>query len=153
MQWEDVPYGMRADGINIKWIANDNRPGDWHLGGFMAGAEGAIITGPVKGMVHVDFAGIWNEPAYGPPRYERKVDKRREISTRIALMSDTSFGWFDTESKFWDGMDGQTPGSGQSLPAATANCIAPCNYLRHPKHPWTTTPPPTTTTVKSGTFC
>jgi hypothetical protein len=110
MRWEDVPYGMRADGINLKWIANDNRPGDWHLGGFMAGAEGAIITGPVKGMVHVDFAGIWNEPAYGPPRYERKVDKRREISTRIALMSDTSFGWFDTESRFWDGMDGQTPG-------------------------------------------
>jgi hypothetical protein len=110
VRWEDIPAGLRADGINLKWMGNDNGPLDWHIGGYQAGAEGAIITGPVKGMVHVDFAGIWNEPAYGPPRYERRVDKRREISTRVALMSDTTFGWFDTESRWWNGMDGDLPG-------------------------------------------
>lgn len=97
-------------GINIKWLANEKRPLDWHIGGHQGGAEGAIITGPIKGMVHVPYQGIWHEPAYGPPRYERKVDRRRELSTRILLMSDTELGWFDTESKWWDGMDGDEPG-------------------------------------------
>lgn len=110
-KWADLSANLQARGINIKWIANDKRPGDWHLGGFKAGAEGAIITGPISGMVHTDFKGIWHEPAYGPPRYERKVDQRREISTRITIFSDDSeFGWFDNESKFWDGMDGENPG-------------------------------------------
>lgn len=110
VKWKDIPEPLRAPGINLKWIANDNRPNDWHIGGFKAGTEGAIITGPVKGMVHVPYKGIWHEPAYGPPRYERKVDERREISTRVALLSDSEFGWFDTEAKWWDGMDGDNPG-------------------------------------------
>ena len=97
-------------GINIKWLANEKRPLDWNIGGHMGGKQGAIITGPIKGMVHVPYQGIWHEPAYGPPRYERKVDRRREISTRILLMSDSEFGWFDTESRWWDGMDGDEPG-------------------------------------------
>ncbi|OKH70822.1 hypothetical protein EB72_24825 [Mycobacterium sp. SWH-M1] len=101
---------MRNEGINIKWIANDNRPGDWHIGGFREGNEGAIITGNVKGLVHVPFKGIWHEPAYGPPRFERTVDERREISMRVTLMSDSSFGWFDTESRWWDGMTADQPG-------------------------------------------
>lgn len=111
LKWRDVPDNLAARGINIKWIANDNRPGLWHLGGFMAGAEGAIITGPIKGMVHVPFKGIWHEPAYGAPRYERRVDERREISTRIMLFSDNNeFEWFDNESRFWDGMNEEHPG-------------------------------------------
>lgn len=110
IRWSDIPEPLRAPGINLKWIANDNRPADWHIGGFKAEAEGAIVTGAVKGLVHVPFKGIWHEPAYGPPRFERKVDERREISTRIALLSDSEFGWFDTESKWWDGMDGENPG-------------------------------------------
>jgi hypothetical protein len=108
--WTDLHANLRADGINLKWIGNDNYPETWHIGGQFAGAEGAIITGPIKGMVHVPFKGIWHEPAYGPPRYERKVDERREISTRIALMDDDQYGWFNTESKWWNGMDGDSPG-------------------------------------------
>lgn len=110
IKWKDLPPTLAPRGINLKWIANDKRPGEWHIGGHQGGREGAIITGPIKGMVHVPFKGIWHEPAYGPPRYERKVDERREISTRILLMSDSEFGWFDTESRWWDGMDGDQPG-------------------------------------------
>jgi len=109
-EWADLSDNLRASGINLKWIGNDNQPDVWNIGGHMGGAQGAIVTGPIKGMVHVPFKGIWHEPAYGPPRFERKVDERREISTRIALMSDSEFGWFDTESKWWNGMDAETPG-------------------------------------------
>ena len=108
--WSDLDPTLRARGINMKWMGNENRPLDWNIGGHRAGTQGAIITGSVKGMVHVPYQGIWHEPAYGPPRFERKVDKRREISTRIALLSDSEFGWMDTESKWWDGMDGDMPG-------------------------------------------
>ena len=109
-EWADLSDNLRASGINLKWIGNVNQPDVWNIGGHMGGAQGAIVTGPIKGMVHVPFKGIWHEPAYGPPRFERKVDERREISTRIALMSDSEFGWFDTESKWWNGMDAETPG-------------------------------------------
>jgi hypothetical protein len=108
-QWADLDENLKASGINLGWIGNDDL--GWNIGGFMAGTQGAIITGPVKGMVHVPFKGIWHEPAYGPPRFERTVDERREISTRITLFSDDSdFGWFNTETKWWNGMDGKTPG-------------------------------------------
>lgn len=110
MRWADLDGNLKASGINIKWIANDNRPADWHLGGQFAGREGAIITGPVKGLVHLPFKGIWHEPAYGAPRFERVIDERREVSMRIALMSDSEVGWFDTEAKFWDGMSPKDPG-------------------------------------------
>ena len=107
-RWKDLDDNLKAGGINIGWTGNDDR--SWHIGGFMGGAEGALITGPIKGMVHVPFRGVWHEPAYGPPRFERTVDERREISTRITLFSDHEFGWFDTETKWWNGMDGNTPG-------------------------------------------
>ena len=116
VKWSELPPLMRPRGINIKWIGNEKAqavphwPGEWHIGGWKGGAEGAIITGPIKGMVHVPYQGIWHEPAYGPPRYERKVDKRREISTRVALFSDAEFGWFNTEERWWTGMDGDLPG-------------------------------------------
>lgn len=118
VSWADLQAdGLAPRGINIKWIANanfearwPNNAPEWHIGGWKGGAEGAIITGPISGMAHVPYAGIWHEPAYGPPRYERKVDKRREISTRILLISDTELGWFDTEARWWDGMDGDLPG-------------------------------------------
>ena len=117
--WKDLQRDrpdLAPRGINLKWIGNDSstqpehRGLEWHIGGWKGGAEGGIITGPVKGMVHVPYAGIWHEPAYGPPRYERKVDKRREISTRILLISDDEFGWFNTEEKWWNGCDGDQPG-------------------------------------------
>lgn len=108
--WTDLSDNLRASGINLKWIGNDNQPDVWNIGGFMGGAQGAFISGPIKGLVHVPFKGIWHEPAYGPPRFERKVDERREVSMRIVLASDSQFGWFDTERRWWDGMDGETPG-------------------------------------------
>lgn len=107
-RWADLDDNLKAHGINLGWIGNDDL--GWNTGGFMAGTQGAIVTGPVSGMVHVPFKGIWHEPAYGPPRFERTVDERREISTRITLLSDSEVGWFDTESKWWNGMDGETPG-------------------------------------------
>lgn len=114
-KWSELDDNLRADGINLGWIGCDDpitkaAGRTWNTGGFMAGGQGAIITGPVRGMVHVPFKGIWHEPAYGPPRFERTVDERREISTRIALMSDSKFGWFNTEAKWWNGMTGDTPG-------------------------------------------
>jgi hypothetical protein len=115
-RWKDLDPSLAPRGINMKWIPNEkglaniNWPGEWHIGGWKGGAEGAIVTGPVKGMVHVPFQGIWHEPAYGPPRYERKVDKRREISTRVLLIADDEFGWFNTEERWWTGMDGDQPG-------------------------------------------
>lgn len=108
LRWTDLSENMRADGINIGWIGADDR--GWNIGGFMGGAEGALITGPISGMVHHPFKGIWHEPAYGPPRFERTVDERREISTRIMLMSDSEVGWFDTETHWWKGMTPETPG-------------------------------------------
>ena len=107
-RWRDLSYNQRASGISLKWIGNDDEV--WNIGGFMAGAQGAIISGPIKGLVHVPFKSIWHEPAYGPPRFERTVDERREISTRIAIYSDSEVGWFDTETRWWNGMDGNTPG-------------------------------------------
>lgn len=109
-RWRDLDENMKAEGINLGWIGCDDRAINWPIGGFLAGSKGAIITGPVRGLVHVPFKGIWHEPAYGPPRFERTVDERREISTRITLMSDSSFGWFNTESLWWDGMTGEKPG-------------------------------------------
>lgn len=109
--WADLHDNLRADGINLKWIGN-NSSGNrvWNIGGFMAGAQGAFLIPPIKGMVHVPFKSIWHEPAYGAPRFERVVDERREIATRIALCSDSTFGWFGVESRWWEGMTGDDPG-------------------------------------------
>lgn len=101
-RWSDLPPHRRAPGISLKWIGADHRV--WHIGGWNEGAEGAVISGPVRGMVHRPWKGIWHEPAYGPPRFERTVDERKEITFPITLMSDSEFGWFNTETLWWDGM-------------------------------------------------
>lgn len=108
--WSDLPAYLRAPGMSNKWIGNDNAPEVWHLSGFQEGAEGVFISGAIRGLVHRPFKSIWHEPAYGPPRFERTVDERREISTRIAICSDSEYGWQDTESKFWNGMNGDDQG-------------------------------------------
>ncbi|HSA41086.1 MAG TPA: hypothetical protein P5061_10730, partial [Mycobacterium sp.] len=108
--WADVPAYLRAPGMSNKWIGNDTSPEVWHISGFNEGAEGAFISGPIKGLVHRPFKSIWHSPAYGAPRFERTVDERKEISTRIALCSDSEYGWQDVETKWWNGMDGGDPG-------------------------------------------
>jgi hypothetical protein len=108
--WRDLPQHIRAPGMSNKWIGNDNLPDVWHLSGFNEGAEGVFISGPIRGLVHRPFKSIWHEPAYGAPRFERTVDERREISCRIAICSDSEYGWQDAETKFWNGMDGDKPG-------------------------------------------
>jgi hypothetical protein len=108
--WADLPAYLRASGISNKWIGNNHQPDVWHISGFLEGAEGAFISGPIRGLVHRPFRSIWHEPAYGPPRFERTVDERREISTRIALCSDSEFGWQDVETKWWNGMNGDDQG-------------------------------------------
>lgn len=107
-QWRDLPPYLKAPGISNKWIGHDD--GVWHISGFNEGAEGAFISGPIRGLVHRPFKSIWHSPAYGAPRFERTVDERREISTRIAICSDSEYGWQDAESKFWNGMNGDKPG-------------------------------------------
>jgi hypothetical protein len=96
--------------MSNKWIGNDSSPDVWHLSGFMEGAEGVFLSGPIKGLVHRPFKSIWHEPAYGAPRFERTVDERREIACRIAICSDSEYGWQDAETKFWNGMNGEDPG-------------------------------------------
>lgn len=108
--WSDTPEYLRAPGISQKWIGNDDQPDTWHLSGFLEGAEGCFISGPIRGLVHRPFKSIWHQPAYGAPRFERTVDERREISTRIAICSDSEYGWQDTESRWWNGMTGDKPG-------------------------------------------
>ena len=99
--WSDLDENRAADGINVKWIdCNDEV---WHIAGFNQGAEGGIITGAIRGMVHRPFKVIRHEPAYAAPRFERTVDELREVSFPITLMSDSKYGWFDTETKWWNG--------------------------------------------------
>ena len=108
MRWKDLTDNQKANGINIRWTGCDDN--EWHWGGQFAGQEGAIITGPVKGMVHVPFKSIWSEPAYAPPRFERTVDERKEIGLRLTTFSDSEYGWFDTEEKLWAGLNGDEQG-------------------------------------------
>lgn len=108
MRWKDLTDNQRANGINIRWTGCDDA--EFHWGGQFAGQEGVLITGPIKGMVHVPFKGVWSEPAYAPPRFERTVDERREISCRITTFSDHEYGWFDTEERLWNGLNGDQPG-------------------------------------------
>jgi len=108
--WRDLPQYLRAPGMSNKWIGNDQQPDIWHLSGFNEGAEGVFISGPIRGLVHRPFKSIWHEPAYGPPRWERTVDERKEISCRIAICSDSEYGWQDVETKFWNGMTGDAQG-------------------------------------------
>jgi len=108
--WRDLPAYLRAPGMSNKWIGNDHQPDVWHLSGFNEGAEGVFISGPIKGLVHRPFKSVWHEPAYGAPRFERTIDERKEISTRIAICSDSEYGWQDVESKWWNGCNGDDQG-------------------------------------------
>jgi hypothetical protein len=108
--WSDLPQYLRVPGMSNKWIGNDNQPDVWHISGFNEGAEGVFISGPIKGLVHRPFKSIWHEPAYGAPRFERTVDERKEISTRIAICSDSEYGWQDVETKWWNGCNGDQQG-------------------------------------------
>ena len=96
--------------MSHKWIGNDHQPDIWHIAGLLEGAEGVFISGPIRGLVHRPWKSIWSEPAYGAPRFERTVDERREISTRIAICSDSEYGWQDVEAKWWNGMNGDDQG-------------------------------------------
>ena len=41
---------------------------------------------------------------------ERTIDERKEISCRIAICSDSEYGWQDVESKWWNGCNGDDQG-------------------------------------------
>ncbi|MEC4847512.1 hypothetical protein R2359_26530 [Mycobacteroides chelonae] len=107
--WKDLPQHLRCDGISIKYIAP--RSGRiWHLTGWNAGAEGAMINGPIRGLWHMPYESVWTEPAYGAPEFERTVDGKRTPGFDVLLMSDTKFGWFDTEAKWWEDWPVGVPG-------------------------------------------
>lgn len=99
---------LTAEGISFKWIGADDRV--WHIGGHMAGAEGALMVPPIKGFAHVPFDSVWSEPAYSAPRFERTIDKRRDMTFRMLLFDDDEYGWTGVESKWWNGMRRDTPG-------------------------------------------
>lgn len=99
--WNELSQAARGEGVTIAWIGSDGY--FWPLAGQMGGSEGAFITGPIDGMVHVPFEGIWTKPAYGPPRFERAVDGRREINFILGLRSYAPLGWYDVEARFWRG--------------------------------------------------
>lgn len=99
--WNELSAAARGEGVTIAWIGCDGY--FWPLAGQMGGSEGAFITGPIDGMVHVPFEGIWTKPAYGPPRFERTVDGRREINFILGLRSYAPLGWYDVEARFWRG--------------------------------------------------
>lgn len=99
--WSQLPAHIRQEFVSVKWIGSDGVV--WPLAGLDGGVLGAFITGPIDGMVHVPWEGIWTKPAWGPPRFERTVDGRREITFRLALYSDHELGWVDVESRWWRG--------------------------------------------------
>jgi hypothetical protein len=133
--WSDVPQYLRAPGISNKWIGNEKCPDVWHLSGFNEGAEGVFISGPISGLVHRPFKSVWHEPAYGAPRFERTIDERREISTRIAICSDSEYGWQDVESKFWNGCDGDLPGAWSTFTRRTGELYIPMQLADAVKTP------------------
>lgn len=101
VEWRDLSPAARAEFVSCAWIGSDGRY--WPLTGQFAGTEGAFVTGAIDGLVHVPFEGVWTNPAYGPPRFERTVDGRREISFQLGLMSSVPLGWYNTEARFWQG--------------------------------------------------
>lgn len=101
LTWADISAEIRGCHISVAWIGSDGSY--WPLTGLDAGAEGAFITGDIEGLVHVPFEGLWTKPAFGPPRYERQIDGRKEVAFQIGLYSDTALGWMDTEARFWMG--------------------------------------------------
>lgn len=127
--WSELPHYLRAQGTSIKWIGNDNRPLVWNIAGFMEGAQNAFISGAISGMVHRPFKSIWHEPAYGPPRFERSVDERREISTRVALYAESSWALQDVESRWWGGMNETHPGHWTTFTHRTGELWVPMQLI------------------------
>lgn len=99
--WSSLPADIRDEAITLKWIGSDGFV--WPLAGLEGGAEGAFIAGDIEGLVHIPFDSIWTKPAYGPPRFQRAIRGRKEISFPLGLTSDTSLGWYDTGARFWRG--------------------------------------------------
>lgn len=107
--WSELSREARGEGIQIGWTGSDGNY--WPLaGGTDGGTLGAFIAGSIDGMVHVPQDNVWTKYAYGPPRFERMVDAQRQISFPLGLMSDSSLGWYDTETKFWKGCTTTTTG-------------------------------------------
>lgn len=99
--WSSLPPEIRDEAVTLKWIGSDGKV--WPLAGLEGGIEGAFIAGDIDGLVHIPFDSIWTKPAYGPPRFQRAIRGRKEISFPLGLMSDSSLGWYDTGSRFWRG--------------------------------------------------
>ncbi|AFR48010.1 hypothetical protein [Gordonia sp. KTR9] len=105
--WDALPYRLRAEGITNKLINPDGRV--WHLTGPYAGAEGAMINGPIDGLGSIPGKGVWSETANSAPRFERWVDERAEIAFRALLVEDSAFGWYSTRRRFLDGLSHTDP--------------------------------------------
>ncbi|MBU8834587.1 hypothetical protein [Mycolicibacterium goodii] len=99
--WSSLPPEIRDEAVTLKWIGSDGKV--WPLAGLEGGIEGAFIAGDIDGLVHIPFDSIWTKPAYGPPRFQRAIRGRKEISFPLGLMSDSSLGWYDTGSRWWRG--------------------------------------------------
>ncbi|MCV7255694.1 hypothetical protein H7J86_26365 [Mycobacterium hackensackense] len=99
--WRSLPPEIRDEAVTLKWIGSDGTV--WPLAGLDGGVEGAFIAGDIEGLVHIPFDTIWTKPAYGPPRFQRAIRGRKEISFPLGLMSDTSLGWLDTGGRWWRG--------------------------------------------------
>ncbi|AMS03656.1 minor tail protein [Gordonia phage DelRio] len=106
-RWDALPDRLRAEGITNKLVTSDGRV--WHLTGPHAGAEGALINGPIDGLGTVRGKGVWSETANGAPRFERWVDERAEIAFRALLLEDSAFGWYATRRRFLDGLSPTVP--------------------------------------------
>jgi len=131
--WSSLPPEIRDAPISCKWIGSDGMV--WPLTGLDAGAEGAFIVGDIDGMVHVPFEGVWTSPAYGPPRFERTVDGRREIAFQLGLYSDTTLGWYDTESRWWRGCRRDATGYFTITTMRHGELWLPMQLLETPKAP------------------
>lgn len=131
VQWRELSIAARAEYISNAWIGSDGRY--WPLTGDNAGIEGAFVSGPIDGMVHVPWEGVWTNFAYSPPRFERTVDGRREISFTLGLKSDTSLGWYDTESRFWSGCKKDATGYWVTTTRRNGQLWLPMQLLEAPK--------------------
>lgn len=129
--WSALPPEIRDAPISVAWIGTDGSY--WPLTGLDAGSEGAFITGDIEGLVHVPFEGIWTKPADGPPRYERQVDARKEVSFQLGLYSDTALGWYDTEARWWAGCKSDDTGFLSVTTLRHGQLWLPMQLLQAPK--------------------
>lgn len=131
--WSDLPPEVRGENISVKIIGPTGRV--WNIAGTDMGLQGAFIAGAIDGMVHVPFESVWTKPAYGPPRFERTVDSRREIALPIGLSSDTALGWYDTEAKFWNDVTADTTSFFCITTRRYGEMWVPVQLLEAPKDP------------------